>query len=158
MSVKKHAGGRPTKYNKKYCKMIVKYFDILPYREVQIEHINKRGDKYFTQEERANDLPTIEGFARLIKVDRDTVINWTHTHKEFFGAYKRARTIQEELWKINSFKGLYNSAFTIFAGKNMFGWRDKQDVDHTSGGKPLPSPILQGVADVRSNDGSKKAS
>jgi hypothetical protein len=158
MSVKKHAGGRPTKYNKKYCKALAKFFDVEPYREVPIRRISKDGKEIVGYETRANDLPTIEGFCRFIKIAKSTFQLWVETHKEFSVAYKKVRTSQQDMWMINSFKGLYNPAFTIFAGKNMFGWRDKQDVDHTSGGKPLPSPILQGVADVRSNDGSKKAS
>ena len=32
-----------------------------------------------------------------------------------------------------------NATVWIFSMKNMFGWRDKQDVDHTSGGKPVQS-------------------
>jgi len=30
-----------------------------------------------------------------------------------------------------------NAATWIFTMKNMFGWRDKQDVDHTSGGEKI---------------------
>jgi hypothetical protein len=32
-----------------------------------------------------------------------------------------------------------NATVWIFSMKNMFGWRDKQDIDHTSGGSKIKS-------------------
>lgn len=135
--------GRPTKYHKKYCKAILKYFDIEPYREVPILHKNnKTQEEWTTYELRANDLPSFEGFAHSIGVDADTLLNWRDKYKDFFGAYKKAKNIQIEIWRVNSMQGLYNPAFTIFAGKNMFGWRDKQEIDHTTGGQPLTIGVV----------------
>ena len=133
----KNKGGRPSKYSVKYCKKLQNYFDIEPYREVEVTHKNKKGDEWTTFEDKANDLPTIEGFARTINVSRDTVYEWIKRHKKFSDTHKKARSMQEHIWMTNSLKGLYNPAFTIFTGKNIFGWKDKTETDLTSKGKQI---------------------
>jgi hypothetical protein len=71
----------------------------------------------------------MEGFAFSIDVCVDTISDWAKAHPGFFRAYKKAKLLQYKNWQICSLKGLYNPAFTIFFGKNIFKWTDKQDIN-----------------------------
>jgi hypothetical protein len=84
------------------------------------------------------ELPTLAGFASMIGVHRETLLNWTKEHPEFFDAYKRAKDDQERILVANGLCGLYEGAFGIFTAKNLIGWRDK--VDHELAG-PNGGPI-----------------
>lgn len=127
----KHAGGRPTKYKPEYCQAIIDFFSIPPTRTV-IETITRKDGSTLEKETQvASDFPTIQGFCFSIDIVKDTLHEWIAKYPEFADAYKRAKELQENLWVQNSIKGLYNPAFTIFTGKNIFGWRDKQEVEHS---------------------------
>lgn len=132
--------GRPTKYKKKYCKEILEYFDIPRTKVILEKFYYKNGDQKEKEIEIANELPTIKGFAIKIGVDEDTILNWSKQHKDFFGAYKKAKDLQQEFWVQNSIRGLYNPAFTIFMGKNVFGWKDRSDV--TTDDKKLEGLVI----------------
>lgn len=129
--------GRPTKYHKKYCKAIVEYFDVEYTKTLTQTYTYKDGSVSEKEIEVANGLPTFEKFSVDIGVNRDTLLEWVKVHKDFSVAYKIAKHKQEAMWLSNSLKGLFPGAFTIFAGKNMFGWRDKRELDHTSLGESI---------------------
>lgn len=125
--------GRPTKYKPEYCEQIIKYFDVEHTNVISVTVTYKNGDTREEERVVANDLPTFQRFSYEIGVCTDTLHEWKKVHPEFSEAYKRAQELQEAMWLTNSMKGLYPGAFTIFAGKNMFGWRDKQEVEHSGG-------------------------
>jgi len=129
--------GRPTKYKPEYCEQILAFFNIERTKIILEKFYYKNGDVKEKEVEVANELPTLQGFAISIGVTRDTLHKWIKKHKKFLYAYKEAKTLQEDFWLQNSIRGLYPGAFTIFAGKNMFGWRDKNETDITSGGEKL---------------------
>lgn len=129
--------GRPSKYKRKYCKKILEYFDIPANRIVQRKIHYKNGDTKTTNTLIANDLPTIEGFCKQIGINKSTLHEWVKSESEFSNAYKMAKEMQKDIWLQNSLKGLYNPTFTIFAGKNIFGWKDNRDVDITSNNKQI---------------------
>lgn len=147
----KHAGGRPTKYTKRFAQKLLDFFDKERTKIILERFYYKNGDEKEKEIEVANELPTIQGFCISIGIVKDTLHRWVEIHKEFSDAYKKAKEMQEEFWLQNSIRGLYNPAFTIFAGKNMFGWRDKTETDITSGGKPIPI-----LGDVHTNNRNKK--
>lgn len=144
--------GRPIEYTrevtKKLAEKLVEHFDVEHTKVILERFYYKNGDEKEKEIEIANELPTIEGFCKEVDMSKDTLhrlIKMTEpvsnkevlVHPELSDAYKRARTMQEDMWLKVSLKGLYPGAFTIFAGKNMFGWRDKTETDITSGGKPI---------------------
>ena len=102
------AGGRPTKYKKEYCKMLV-------------EHM-KEGLSFRT-------------FGAVIGVCEDTLHEWCKKHREFSESKKEGALYSELFWskmgrsgaagKINGF----NATAWIFNMKNRFGWRDKKEID-----------------------------
>ena len=146
MAEKKNPEGRPTKYSPHYCKMIIDHFRNSPLFKVTTkQYIDKYGNEKVKKLKEVAEFPTIEDFADSIDVCHDTLIEWATkvdkegnlVHPEFSEAYKKAKELQKNIWQKNSMLGRYNPAFTIFAGKNLFGWTDKQEIDHTSKGEKL---------------------
>lgn len=127
--IKKRKRGRPTSYDPKYCKELVAYFSREPYREKEITHTNSKGEDWTEYKEVANDPPFFSAFARKIKVDTDTIVEWSHKYADFSVAYKRAKELQQEFIVTNGLKNLYAQPFAIFTMKNVCGWRDKNEFD-----------------------------
>ena len=128
----KHAGGRPPKYNKEYCKSIIEYFKKAPYTvEYKEEYFADKSLKSRTPILTATEFPTFQGYADQIGVHIDTLNEWTKKYSEFSEAYKRAKQLQEKIWLVNSMQNLYNPAFAQFFGKNCLGYKDKQEFEHS---------------------------
>lgn len=122
--------GRPTKYNQKYCRELIKFFSVNATRVV--EDIRKLsadgGDSGIIQRRVANEMPTFAKFARKIGVNQDTLHEWRKKHKEFSEAYKQAKELQEEFLINIGLSGVTSASFVIFAMKNVCGWRDEKDL------------------------------
>lgn len=112
----KYLTGRPTKYYPARCTELIDFFNV-PLQDPQTG--------------KAVTLPTIERFCSNIGIHVDTFYEWEQRHSMFSDAAKKARQLQKAIWIENSLKGRYNTPFTIFMGKNVFGWQDKQDVNVT---------------------------
>jgi hypothetical protein len=112
----KLTAGRHTLYKPEYCQEIIEYFDVPHIVSVA------DGDK---EKFVAAKLPLFEEFAVKIGVCVATLHNWKEDHPEFLESYKRAQELQKAHWIECSLRGLYAQPFTIFMGKNVFGWRDK---------------------------------
>jgi hypothetical protein len=116
------AFGRPTKYDPKFCSML-------------LDHMTS-GLSY-------------ESFAGVISVHRDTLYNWEKEYSDFFDAKRRGSAKNLLYWEKEGQKGLWdeteyndqgkpihkktlNSTVWIFNMKNRHKWRDRQDVDITT--------------------------
>lgn len=115
--------GRPTLYDAKYCQML-------------IDHM-ATGLSY-------------EAFAGLIGVSKQTLYDWEKVNPDFLDAkgigLERGRIFWETLGvkhivNISSSEGgkggssttvALNSTVWVFNMKNRFGWRDKQDIEHSN--------------------------
>ncbi len=124
-----HAGGRPSKYDPKYCDELIAFFDIEPSYQSEVTITYKNGDKRTENKQVANNLPTLAGFASKIGVHRDTLNEWTREHPEFSDSLKKAKELQEHILISNGLQGLYQGAFAIFTAKNILNWRDKQETE-----------------------------
>ena len=104
----KHAGGRPTDYDIKHCKEIIKWMG--------------QGN-------------SITGFAGKIGVSRETIYEWTRVHKEFSDSIKIGRAKTVKFWEQVGTLGVmgkipnFNASAWIFIMKNKLGWADKLTVD-----------------------------
>jgi hypothetical protein len=144
---------RPTKYKEEYCDMILEYFDIDSGYDVEVE--NSKGVMQSVRH--ASNLPTLAGFARKIKVHRDTIHHWANEQNEngelirpdFSDALKLAKECQEDILVQNGLKGGYNATFAIFAAKNIIGWRDTKEV--TEDYYVAPVKIEVSVVDASAN-------
>lgn len=129
---KKHRGGRPTKYKRKYCEDIKEYFRVPPtVTEYKIEYYQNGNIKSEIPIMRGNEFPTFQGFADEIGVNFDTLNEWCKVHPEFSDAYAQAKRLQEKIWLTNGMNGLYNAQFAQFFGKNCLGYKDKQEVEQS---------------------------
>lgn len=139
----KHAGGRPTKYDSKYCDDLLEFFSVEPNREVEVHTTDRRsGREYVDHVLRANDLPTFERFAHNIGVHVDTLIEWSKRYPEFSEAYKRSKQLQKDIIITNAMQGLYNTTFSIFLSKNITDLRDRQEIEHSLPGGFFQQPKL----------------
>ena len=137
--------GRPTKYRDKYVQTMEDYFNREPFTE---EHTKKGVIRVPCS------FPMFSGFAAMIGVDNDTIINWTKyknqdgslKHPDFFGAYKRAKDCQEHILINNGLLGLYKSSFAIHTAKNVLGWRNNPKTKHSGDGdKPKETENLSDI-------------
>jgi hypothetical protein len=124
--------GRPTKYKPRFCKDIIKFFDIKPFYAMEIEYKDKNGNIYKTDTKFIpNDLPTLMGFARKVNVDTDTLVEWTKKYKNFSVAVARAKTMQQDILVQNGLSGRYDAGFAKFVATNFTDMRDKQEQEHS---------------------------
>jgi len=125
------AGGRPSKYDKKYCKLAVDFLK----------------DGY-----------SVTALAGKIGVARSTVFKWAEENKEFSDALKTGQALAALWWEETlrdvARSGNGNASAAIFGVKNRSSmeWRDKTEHDHTSSdGSAGPTTIHF----VRPDDGDK---
>ena len=125
MSEAKHAGGRPTKYESRFCEMVV--------------------------EDMAKGY-SLTAFAGLIGVNRDTLHQWAKEHPEFSDAVSRGKALRLRDWETVGLEmrknggGPGGATITVFGLKNMGGdeWSDTSRTELTGkDGAPLPaaSPV-----------------
>lgn len=126
--------GRPTKYEDKFVDQVEEY-------------IQTTGREQTT-------LPTVEGYARYIGVNTDTIAEWCKTHPEFTDAIKELKEKQKEQLMTDGMYGgkEVNSAMAIFllkANHNMIETERKEITGKD--GKDLPQPILLNVSSDNSH-------
>ena len=116
--------GRLTKYKPEYCEELV-------------DHMT--------------DGLSFESFGGKIGVTEHTLFNWEKKHKKFLQSHKKG-TLKcllhwEEMGHDMALTGQGSPVMWIFNMKNRFrkqGWSDKSEIDHTTNGKDLPTPIFNG--------------
>jgi hypothetical protein len=126
------SAGRPTKYSSDKVKFV---------------------EDYILRMQKTNTLPVIQEIAYLLDVDEDTLGNWGKKHVKFLGAIKKLMAAQATMLQ----QGIYadtkqHGAGGIFLLKNNHHFTDQQNIDVTSGGKPVS--LLGGMS--KKNDLSEK--
>lgn len=122
--------GRPTLYKPEYCEMVV-------------SHLSQGY--------------SIESFAGLIDVHRDSIYEWKSKHPIFSDSIKRGIDKSLLYWEklgmagtLGKIKG-FNPATYIFTMKNRFGWTDRLATDVNANVSVVPTVILD-VLDESSPD------
>lgn len=106
----KHKGGRPTEYKPEFCKQIIDFM---------------------------SNGKSLTAFAASIGHHRDSVYEWTKVHPEFSDALKKGRAASEAWWESIGIEGTlgqiknFNPTAFVWMTKNMFGWKDKTETEHT---------------------------
>jgi len=153
----KNATGRPSKYKKEYCDMMIQYFeetraevlvDVSFYNTnkdstiAQIinpiydkpedwDLLNTWSVKRIEQKIVMNKFPSYVRFARKIWVSKSTLFEWAEEHKEFSDSMKVCNDISETILLENWLQGIYNPWFTQFLLKNNYGYKDKTELEHS---------------------------
>ena len=150
MAKKSKTSGRPSKFDPKYCEEIIAFFSGPRNKQiVKSEKITRKAngteEVYKEYALIAEDLPTLDKFARSIKVDHDTILNWAKKENKtkypgFIGAYNRTKELQKEFLADNALKGLHPPATFIFIAKNITDWKDKTDI--TTDGEKISGPVI----------------
>jgi hypothetical protein len=82
-------------------------------------------------------LPTIEGLALALHINRDTIYQWEKDNKEFSDIVEELRQAQGQKLIQNSILGKYNATIAklILSGKH--GYVEKTETDITSAGESI---------------------
>ena len=123
----KYIFGAPTKYRPAYCKMIIDYFSVLPYKDIEIPHYKNDQICWVETKRVANKLPQFHDFARLIGLtDTNTLLNWVKIFPDFSRAYAIAKDLQKQFLAENGLNRVYDSNFTQFVMTNITDWQQRQ--------------------------------
>lgn len=117
--------------NSRYLRYAMASLDLDPIDISDPEQVKKRIYEYFEYCVENDRKPNKIGMANWLGVDATTVNSWEReeyralTHSPVI---KKAVSILHELWADYMQNGKVNPASGIFLGKNMFGYKDTQDV------------------------------
>ncbi|MCA8037085.1 DNA-packaging protein [Burkholderia arboris] len=132
--VEKRGRGQPTAYRPEYCDRILEFFDIDVERVEEVEVPIGNGKTAMEKKVVVNRYPTMERFAAIIGVTRETLHTWATAlapdkkslrHPEFSDAYARARDLGNALLIEGGMAGTWNPSFAGLAAMNIAGWRTK---------------------------------
>lgn len=126
---------RPSEYKEEYVDKVDEYLSIT----------------VDTIEEKKVKLPTIEGFARYIGVNKTSLYEWEKKHDIFSNALDKIRQEQQQRLLDNGLAGTYNPTIAKLVLSANHGMREKQDV--TTDGKELPTPLLNVLDYIRNEEG-----
>lgn len=125
-------------------------WDLPPIDISDPKQVEKRIQEYFNYCIDNDRKPNMIGMANWLGVHRDTVHQWktgatrSNTHYDLI---KKAIDILEELWVDYMQNGKINPTSGIFLGKNMFGYKDQQDLvvtpNNPLGEEPDPDKLVE---------------
>jgi hypothetical protein len=123
---------RPTDYKEEYIKAADEYLSS------QQDYFDEDLKKIQVQ------LPTIEGFAGYLDVNKTTLYEWEKIHPEFSNALTKIRVEQQKRLLNKGLSGDYNSTIAKLILSSNHGMAERTQADITTGGEPLP--IYQGLS------------
>ena len=133
-NITKRKVGRPTTYKPEYCQAIIDFFSP-PYYLIKDMTITKPdGTQIDKTEMEALPPRFLSSFAKTIGVSKgygQIFSQWKNKFPEFNEALKEAKELESEMYRVNGAMGLYSAAFSIFTLKNIAGWRDNFNVEHS---------------------------
>lgn len=136
--------GRPSKYSPKYCAQLIAFMARGGKTVVRPMSVSDgEGNGSHISDHPLGKLPAFfEGFARTIDVAVSTLHEWRAAHTEFSEAWEKAKAIQLEQMVQGTMAGIYQPAGAIFALKNMHGWRDRTEIEHSGAIQTGPGIFL----------------
>ncbi|MEI4745892.1 terminase small subunit [Rhodococcus erythropolis] len=148
MKDEKNKGGRPLKFTtvEDLQAAIDGYFYMQdPHTEDRLVEsgVTEAGETIFLKRKVMTDPKpyTVSGLARALGIHRETLINYGE-RDEFSDSVRAAYERCHEFAETQLYSR--NSSGASFSLKNNWGWKDRQEVDHTT--KDQPIPLLAGIA------------
>lgn len=117
--------------NARYLRNAMVAWDLPPIDISDPKQVEHRIQEYFEFCINQDAKPSVPGMGLWLGVDASTVARWRRgdyredTHRQVI---KKAMFVLESLWNDWMQSGKINPASGIFIGKNMFGYKDTQDV------------------------------
>jgi hypothetical protein len=137
--------GRPIEYKEEYILKADEYLESNKDIEKKIvkQANNKKGYEMYDNKIVVN-LPTIEGFALFIGVDKSTLYDWSSIYPEFSYSLEKIKTEQQKRLINCGLSGEYNSTIAKLILSSNHGMREKSDL--TTNDKDIPTPIYNGLS------------
>lgn len=141
--------------NARYLRNALVAYDLPPIDISDAQQVDKRIHEYFNFCVQQDVKPSVPGMGLWLGVDGSTVRKWragdfrATTH---FAVINKAMQVLEMLWNDWMQNGKINPASGIFIAKNMFGYKDTQDVVLTPN-----SPLDDGVSPAAIADKYKES-
>lgn len=117
--------------NSRYLRMARVSLSLPPIDISDASQVENRINQYFDFCEQNDRKPNMIGMANWLGVDRATVNSWKtgeYRAESHLPVIKKAVDILEELWVDYMMNGKVNPGSGIFIGKNLFQYKDVQDV------------------------------
>lgn len=128
--------GRPPEYKEEYIAKVQEYLEIHQDEEKQV--VKQSSEKYEMYDNKLKvKLPTIEGFARFIGVNKTSLYEWEKKHPEFSNALDDIRQEQQERLINSGLSGEYNSTIAKLILSSNHGMREKSETDITTKGQAI---------------------
>lgn len=141
--------GRPYEYKPEYVAKVAEY--IAQCEDEEYEFHKTRGEKSDTFEQKIKiKLPTIEGYAKYIGVNKDSLYEWEKKEPEFSDALDVLRFEQKQRLIEKGLSGDYNPTIAKLVLSANHGMKERNDV--TTNDKDLPTPLLDNVRNNNSNE------
>lgn len=99
-----------------------------PKKYSEIDIMQQKINEYFEKCDKNNKPYTMSGLALALEMDRRSLLNYSKDDK-FFPTIKKARNKVETYAEERLFYP--NATGVIFNLKNNFGWKDKQEFEHS---------------------------
>lgn len=144
--------GRPSKYLEEYINKVDEYLEL--HQDTELEKVGLRSEKGYEKIDyilRVN-LPTIEGFARFLGVNKTTLYEWEKNYEEFSNALDKIRVEQQTRLINEGLAGNYNPTIAKLILSSNHGMREKTDTDITSNGKDLQPVLVKFISDENKGD------
>jgi hypothetical protein len=129
--------GRPTKYLEEYNNKVDEYLEL--HQDKELERVGLKSEKGYEKIDyvlRVN-LPTIEGFARFIGVNKTTLYEWDKKYPDFSNSLDKIRIEQQTRLINEGLAGNYNPTIAKLILSSNHGMREKTEQDITTGGKEI---------------------
>lgn len=145
--------------NARYLRYALVSWDLPPIDIADPKQVEGRIKEYFAFCVQNDRKPNIVGMSNWLGVSKNVLCQWKNgelrreTHQ---GLIKKAYNLIEEQWVDYMQNGKINPASGIFLGKNMFGYKDTQDVVVTPknplGDSPDEKLLESRIADIPLDD------
>lgn len=129
--------GRPTKYKEEYIDKVDEYLEL--HQDKELEKVGLKSEKGYEKIDyvlRVN-LPTIEGFARFIGVNKTTLYEWDKKYQDFSNSLDKIRIEQQTRLINEGLAGNYNPTIAKLILSSNHGMKEKTEQDITTGGKEI---------------------
>lgn len=149
----KNKRGRPSEYKEEYIAKVDEYLAANIDEEVQIvkQANSEKGYQMFDNKLKVK-LPTIEGFAVFIDVNKTSLYEWEKKHDDFSNALNKIRVEQKKRLLNMGLSGDYNPTIAKLVLSANHGMSEKSEIDHTSKGEQIGGFNFIKPEDDKSND------